>query len=111
MFQQAAKDADVSHGGRERAAFGPGVELMKEFAGGSFDLDLRDVALREVSAECFAMLLHVANLGSVRTGMEGKTILGGFVRHLNIEAIAEGDERVVRHLLFLVRGVASFRGA
>ena len=24
---------------------------------------------------------------------------------------SEGDERVVRHLLFLVRGVASFRGA
>ena len=95
-LQQDVEDAHEGHGGRHLATVAGGLEQRVEGRERRYRQRLGLApALRQVAAERLAMLAHVLEFGRVFGELQVGQLLELVVRYRQVEAVAEGLERVV----------------
>src|SRR6185437_16258826 len=108
IAQQFCQHADEDHRGRNFAALGALVELLKDRFRNRLDRLGADLALRHVAAKLFAASLHVLDLRAVVRGTIERRVVQLVVGNWNSEARAEHPQLVFVQLLLLVGDVLAF---
>src|SRR5262249_54950773 len=104
--EQMAKDADITHSGRNRAPFGAAGPLRELFKFGGPEVQLWRIAAGQITAQGLAALLQVNDLGTVSSWPVRLSRLRLLFRYRNFEALHKLREPGVGQFLFLVGGVA-----
>ncbi len=95
MLEQGAQHAHESHRGGNSAATRSAERVAKELEFRSFETRFASVACWHEAAKVLAALLHVLDFRCVLFRTIWRAVFCGFVRHRNIEDLAECLQRFV----------------